>query len=603
MALLKSKLRVLTVGALMACALGLASCSDVEAKLPQDEQNAKILNVNETITHNELEDLYETIVPGDSSSAEKVLNELLLKLAYGRSGYFYNNGNHIGLSTIMAKKATMDEASFQKAVVEWVNTEKAVRFQLLGATDAYITQKVEDFYAHVMEAIQKAMWAHVTNSSYQDRGLFVESKFAKEQYANLYLDKATYDLIESTGRETLVDGSHTYKDVEAYFGDGYLTNYAKYLTINVLPDVYRKTLVEDYLIEDNYSSLGHSYARKVQYIALKESENDAMSTSKLVAAYAKRVLESDATAMNAAIHDITGAPAEIVIDEAAAKAFRDFHYLDRLYNGTFDADVEAAESYLSRLIYQDAGLEVKNGTVAGESVDYYPATKLGDVYDQYFKGQNDNRWNHTSTTLDFTGDGAYTRETGLLIEARKAFAANEVTEGWYTSSELSAVVSAFKDRLFKIQVANEVDSLDPAATIKNDSLSYGCYRQGNYYIIPETRESGDAHPYLYYDKSSSSWVILRVDEAVKGSKLARTSTYNPEVPGSVPSTYDDFAKAGRRNGKESQDQIVLTVAGLMASSETYAKAARQNVVKEAKIEYHDQSVYDYFKSTFPDLFD
>ncbi|MBQ9457785.1 MAG: hypothetical protein IJU64_04705 [Bacilli bacterium] len=601
MALLKSKLRVLAVGALMASALGLASCSDVSVELPKAEQDAKILNVTETITHNNLEDLYETIVPGDSSSAEKVLNEVLLRLAFNRSGYFFDQGDHQGLKTLMAKKATLSTEEFQKACINWVKDEKVVRFEIDGAEAAFVTKKVEDFYAHIMTAVKKAMWAHVTNSSYQERGLFVETKFAKEQYANLNIDQAAYEAIDKADRKTLVDGSHTFEDVATYFGDAYLDNYAKYLSLNVLPDIYRKTIVEDYLIDENYSSLGHSYARKVQYIALKESENDAMSTSKLVSAYAKRVLESTASDMNTAIHDVMAAPAEIVIDEAAGAAFRDFHFLDRLYNGTFASS--GAEYYLARLIYQDAGLEVKVSNIGATPVTYYPATKLGDVYEQYFKAQNDNRWNHTSTTLDFTGDGAYTRETGLLIESRKAYAANEVTEGWYTSSELSSVVSAFKDRLFKIQVANEVDSLDPAATVKNDSLSYGCYRQGNYYIIPETRESGDAHPYLYYDKSSSSWVILRVDEAVKGSKLAYSSNYNPEVAGSVPSTYNDFAKAGRRNGKASQDEIVLTVAGLMASSETYTKAARQKTVENAKIEYHDQSVYDYFKTTFPDLFD
>ena len=601
MALLKSKLRVLAVGALMASALGLASCSDVSVELPKAEQDAKILNVTETITHNNLEDLYETIVPGDSSSAEKVLNEVLLRLAFNRSGYFFDQGDHQGLKTLMAKKATLSTEEFQKACINWVKDEKVVRFEIDGAEAAFVTKKVEDFYAHIMTAVKKAMWAHVTNSSYQERGLFVETKFAKEQYANLNIDQAAYEAIDKADRKTLVDGSHTFEDVATYFGDAYLDNYAKYLSLNVLPDIYRKTIVEDYLIDENYSSLGHSYARKVQYIALKESENDAMSTSKLVSAYAKRVLESTASDMNTAIHDVMAAPAGIVIDEAAGAAFRDFHFLDRLYNGTFASS--GAEYYLARLIYQDAGLEVKVSNIGTTPVTYYPATKLGDVYEQYFKAQNDNRWNHTSTTLDFTGDGAYTRETGLLIESRKAYAANEVTEGWYTSSELSSVVSAFKDRLFKIQVANEVDSLDPAATVKNDSLSYGCYRQGNYYIIPETRESGDAHPYLYYDKSSSSWVILRVDEAVKGSKLAYSSNYNPEVAGSVPSTYNDFAKAGRRNGKASQDEIVLTVAGLMASSETYTKAARQKTVENAKIEYHDQSVYDYFKTTFPDLFD
>ena len=607
LAMLKSKLRVLSLGLLFASAIGLASCDDVVAKLPKAEQDVALLqNVGytEKITHNDLETLYEKLVPGDSSSAEKVLNELLLKVAYAKYGHFYSykvgDVTHDGVYEIMASKATaasVDE--FNAKVAAWVDGEKLPFFKptmAAGETIAHyngrIAALVEDFYNHILEAVKKSFWNSVTSSTYQVRSVFIEYKFARAQKSNLY-DIASAAL--GSPKETEIDGSDNYEDVEKYFADGYLTNYRDYIERSLLPDSYRKAIVEDYLRENNYTSLGHTYARKIQYIALADISGYSLATQRLVNAYAGLVLEATKAEMSATCGK--------EVDDAHVELFRDFHFLDRLYSGTYNQEDEVEEA-MAKKIYEEASFE--KVLIKGSTTDYYyPATKTGAIYKDYGE-LSDSRWTSGSST-DFTSGGAYTIETGLAIKLREAQAANQVTEGWYTSSELSSILSDLKTRLFKIQVANEVDSLKANATQEevdalNASLSYGCYRQGSYYIVPATRQKpveGEPYrPYLIYDKSSSSWVILRVDEAVKNSKLGKVS-------GSVdnPITYDDLAKAGRREGKPTENQIILTVAGMVAGSDTYVKAARQKVLQEGKLTYHDQSVYDYFKTTFPDLFD
>ena len=85
------------------------------------------------------------------------------------------------------------------------------------------------------------------------------------------------------------------------------------------------------------------------------------------------------------------------------------------------------------------------------------------------------------------------------------------------------------------------------------------------------------------DGGSSTLYFVRVDEAVKGPKL-------------TPGGESAYPEAKMK-------KIEVDVAALIGDGDTYKKAARQYYVRNAAISYHDQYVYDYFKETFPDLFD
>lgn len=172
----------------------------------------------------------------------------------------------------------------------------------------------------------------------------------------------------------------------------------------------------------------------------------------------------------------------------------------------------------------------------------------------------------------------------MLLKTRETVAASHVTEGWYTSTSLSNLASSISTRLFKITVANEVDR--EGAAENNAHGSFGWYVNGSYYMVPETYEQGEAYPYCIYDKDSSTWYIVRVDEAVKAPKLVLGGD----------ASYENIA------GKDIYD-IMYSVAGLVSGTESYQKAANQHYVEKMAIAYHDDHVYDYFKATFPDLFD
>ena len=183
-----------------------------------------------------------------------------------------------------------------------------------------------------------------------------------------------------------------------------------------------------------------------------------------------------------------------------------------------------------------------------------------------------------------------------MLKTREVMAKNSATEGWFTSSGLSELPSELRSRLFKVQVANEIDANydNDFNLITDKAYDYGMYVKGDYYLTPATYGNIE-HPYVIFDSSSSSWVLVRVDEAVKGPKLATDANSK--------ASYDYLAGRGLRAGKYSQNEIVWIVSDMIAGSDTYVKAARQEVIEAAKITYHDQDVYDYFKSNFPDLFD
>lgn len=569
--------------------IALASCDDIEARMTDAEEDAPILvdgsgnKVN--IYHNEMKEIYDALITSGDTNSEKILNNILLKLAESKFGSFYASENFVGLYALATSGSDADILSF-------VATHEIYK----GEDDAHSIANVKDFAATLVETIQKSFWSTVKNSSYQERNYFIENLFYKAEKAELYdfsaLDQAHIDAIEA--KRVAIDGSHSYKDVDNYFAADWIHTYQDYIQRSILQNAYRKGLVMNYLMVNNYGVLGRSYARKVQYIAIKDENNgDHLgSLYRLYHAYATRILQQE----DAAIASAAG----VTMNEELSAEVRDLHFLDKLFLGYF-ADQSADLYKVARYVYAGAGFTEDTGVISnaeGEniSVPFYKETKYGKLILDYRKQASD-RWHTSESTTDFTSSNAYTKETGLQIETDAIVASTNVTEGWYTSSGLSDLASDFKTRLFKMNVANELDTeADYDANTGRDDGSYTTRLKadGKYYLMPETYDDSgaDATPYVLYDSSSTTWYIIRIDEAVKANKLVKGGD-----------NYYDNLPAANRAGSQTANQIALQIAGLLGDSDTYKKAANQHYVEEAAISYHDQDVYDYFEKTFPDLFD
>lgn len=269
-----------------------------------------------------------------------------------------------------------------------------------------------------------------------------------------------------------------------------------------------------------------------------------------------------------------------------------FTFLGDLYKGTLKAT-----DAVSELIYADAGWT--KGTLGTGGGEYYNESSFGTIANKYNKITENRFTTDTSITSDFTGSGAYDVDTGLAIKIASLMATDETIHGWYSSSSgVTGLTDALKKRLFKIPVANEVDSTtwsDATGYADKSDLSYGQYHGGNYYLVPENYETSNEYPYVIYD--SSNWYIVKVDEAVKSAKIDSATT---GVSGS--STYYDNMPKHAAAADFYGESVAREIGYSLSSSDTWKKAAEQYYLEQMALIYHDDYVYKYFKTTFPDLF-
>lgn len=531
----KNKGLLIAIAALSMGAV-LASC-DVDAALAPSEKNEQIINLD-GVVNNTQEYIYDALVKSGDSNSEKILQQILTKIAEDQFGNFYEISAIIGNDTELAAYAANHAA-------------------YANATDP--VAKIKIFYNTLLEQVQKSFFDIANNSSYITRSMFFEEKFAKAQKADLY-DIAVEGVAFNVTQKKGVD---TYKDVDKYFHTGWLNDYKDYVERNVLPSQVRKQLIVEYLHDNNYGTLGRSYARKVEYIALPQNSTYKDKVLRLAREYAKQVLAADATAYAALPDNV-----------------KKLSFLDTLYKG-YTGDLDTNELIIANKIYDAAGFTA--ATLGATS--YRVETLYGDKLEDYKKITDDRFTNDSSAYNTFTGSGAYTKEVGLQIQTREIVAKNEVKEGWYTSSGLSDLPSTAKTNLFKIAVANEVDHPEKAS-----EATYTEYLNGSYFLNKNVSDPSDPEdlPYVINDIDSGTTYIVRIEEAVNSSKL---------VDADRDTSYNNIHDSNYR------ETIAYEVAYLLADNETYKKSANQHYIEEAALSYHDDAVYNYFKQTFPDLFD
>lgn len=533
----------------------LAGCDDIIATpIPAEYDEAQILNVD-GVPNNTMKQIYDALVKEGDSNSERVLRNILKIYSESMFGSFWEIKEAIDSGVDANIQAIADAHEVYK--------DEAGN----GAIG-----KVKNIYKHFLYEVKKVFYGYVTNSSYQERSEFIESKFYDTQVkANYSLGDEYYEDAKTVSGSFRVKESLDATELEGYFKDLFVT-YKNYIDIAVLPDIYRDQLVRQYLYTVNYRSLGLSYARKIDVIKLSENTAYTDATKKLVESYVSNIIE----------------------DDTSDFAKYDFTFLDRLYKGIpFDfagRDADLDQTIVEK-IYSDAGwtpftdadlgyAEFKADNAAYATSTIYKEGTFGGYIANYLKTY-DNSVDDSSVVSDFTNSGNYTMKTGLEIKKNALEAVNDTSHGWYNQSDIGSIVpSDISKRLFKIGVAQEVD---------NDTITdgrYGFYRHGSYFMIPEQFETGAAHPYIISE--SGTYYLVKVEEAVMNAKLTA----------SEDNYYDTV-----RNEPYAAEYIARSIAGILSSSDTYKKDSNKYYVEKMAIVYHDTSVYEYFLKTFPTLFE
>jgi hypothetical protein len=562
---------LLTLGVAALTMGGLASCGEVVATPTDDEYYAKLLDNGDgsaDIANNELKEIYDALVSEGDTNSSNVLNNILYLYSKSVFGDFWD------------LKAAVESGD--------VSAIAAAHDVYKDADGNPSGDKVEMIYRQILYKVKKVFYSYVTNSTYQVRSKFYEKKFYDAQVeANYDLDDSaeggykeepTQVRGETRILETLdaseIDSANATSDASAstsFFKNLFVT-YKNYIDINVLPDIYRDMLVDQYLYTENFTTLANSYGRKVEMIRLEANSAYPTAVGDIVLAYSQNIVNADASAW----------------DTATYGDLSDYglSFLDRLVKGYYD--FEGTEAAAAEMIYEAADWtaftaeEVANIPAIEGISDLTKIRKestLGGYISDLIHIYDPTYIDDSSLVSDYTSSGSYTVTTGFSIKTRSLIATSNITYGWYTTSnKISNATDDISTRLFKIGVANEVGS-DLSSSDGNGR--YVWERNGNYYLTPSSYESTNTAPFAISD--SGTWYIVRVEEAVKFSKFQDTSDVHYET---LEGEY-----------------IARCIADEMGSSDTYVNLSNRYWVNKMAIVYHDTSIYDYFKKTFPDLFD
>jgi hypothetical protein len=416
--------------------------------------------------------------------------------------------------------------------------------------DEALVEKIE-------RRINVKMYDLIASGQFETRNLFSEERFA------FSIEKQLYTLNREANDPFVVDFIFPPRNTEAIeSGDVledaiHLEYYEDFIQNNLLPKIYRELLVESYLIDEDYSSLGRSYARKVNYVALKVSSEYPEAVKYLMDTFIDQY--------------ILGEDAEGVADlEILARAWR-------------GVDIDDSPEYQ---LLVDAGL------AGGEA---FPRNLYGEILERFSKINPENPLlTDKSIESEFTGNGQYTPEIGLAIKANELSKRDFTTDGWHVKNGgLGSLPASIRDRVFNIGVANAIDRIsDETAGVANPQTSDFLRKiNGVSYLIPQTSQQNDTRNFLLYDANSTTYYIVQVLEAVNTTKMNASTT----------STTNYDAIVG--DDGETRTLIAGEIARILGVREASINASNLHWLKLADLKFHDQTIYDFFKERFPTLYD
>ena len=632
---MSSKYKIIAVALLGT--LGLAACSSDIVAEPSDYDKPiiEIGDYDKEIYNNIMSTVYDAIRDGDLAS--NVLNDVLYQYSISVFGRYNKVVNSDSTATtlkevvndILAHTGTDDIVSGATIADEFIKSHKAYwttdsdgnrinddeEESTIVGEDAAPSQSE---YARVLakwytieDRISETLYSNISSGSYSTRSVFYEEKYLMSLLNNLYdvanplvasevslglTESLIYPDIEETQVFDTIDGIATTPLLHRSY---YQSNYAldaqesasdanTYIEDQIIPEIYRSLLVEQYLLDETYNTLGRSYARKVNIIVITDNENYLDAADYLMTTFVKEYVNAMPAGDN-------GASVTSVADSTNKVDLDTFKMLSNAWRGI---DLTADET---DLLVSSKGFTAD--TYDGET--FYLGTEYGNLMEKIKKINDDPLLTDTEIENEFTNNNSYPISVGQEIQTNNIRLKNYTTNGWFIKNGgLSDLPDSIRTRLFNIAVANALPEVENEETIAqdrwtyengtwtynpdNDVNSYVAKINGKYYLKRDTSEQGGSDSdMLFYDRSSSTYYIIQIEEAVSSSKLSKTSDN----------------RYGQTRGDDVMEEVVNEVAKIIAKSESYSTLSTEYWLEQAALAFHDTVVYDYFKENYPDLFD
>ena len=648
---------------LAASTLLLSSCGKISAQFEGGDNT--LVNVGEGITldHNTLNVIYDAIKNSDSyeSDVNSILTEKLAQAVIGEFKIVANSENAYGFDVqlvgydVKEDGSATDEAtktSFIKSHPAYNNWDYS-GYKLTLKTESPSTSEFEarlnSIKGIIRSQVISTLWGEANATDYKRNNRFYEVLYAKNIYEQLYTINVSQEVLGEnvTLRDALYENKYlpTYdnhyiesgnSDFQGYYDlkakkyagnnehkatlhgftngvliDGsYNTNtdegrekiakvlhfgyYTDYINEAILPDIVENLLVEQYIFEEQYSAIGNTQTRRINYIAIADN------TEKNGKAFAEKFVQDYILTPS---EEIKGLSTEEKF-EIASDAWKGIDY--KISENANAATLATSIFGEGTLKNPSAGLdghvaadsdEAKNGYKSyyqnyGDDVatnekyfKYYENTEYATLVEEYSTLTNSSTTNNSTNYDKFTTIDSinYDPIVGFTIQADSIAIKDFTTNGWQTR-DASTLPDAIKNKLYSYGLASEW----------NTSLTSDDPYLGSYLYQAEAKEDEKTVRRTYLRKDSFT---STVDSLIW---LDSDTYYIVEIEDIV--TPNLVAIESDSTDKVARENKARTVGYTLASGDTYTTNAITHYLAQCNINYHDQDVYDYFVTTYPDLF-
>ena len=611
---------------LLAPALLLASCSSEILSTPTDNDNPLIVGSDGSPLTQEIYNNIKSIVydamRDNGTLASEVLDEILYQVAISVFGDYNTLTDLYGKLVLVSGQENTYQTNTE--IDEFINSHSA--YWVKDADGNRLTDQTsknkeyirfKESFERIKERIAERFYSDITSGSYLRNGYFYETDYLMSLRNSINnvanpLDQTNRSLLHDKYLivpEIEEDEVFTYDWEEEGKLNGLLTlslyeneelGY-NYVSNTFIPDIYRNLLVEQYLFDNNYSTLGRAYAREVNIITIANRESSPLLASNLMNAYVDNYINTDnaLVAQNASFDIISAAYRGVNVPEVGTVDSDDIYQ---------QAAFLLSEADAQHLTYtDDAGF-------TGETYQYWVGTSYGDMVKDLSKVNRNPLITDSSIESEFTNSGEYTVSQGVVNKTNKILKESYITDGWYIRNggleDLGEGFDSLRTRLFNIGVANALDNenypdrfaSDGTYSIPEEEGNYVAKIHGRYFLKPITRENpGDeeidyTNPSnrlkdILWSDSEGNFTIVEITQAVSSSKLSRNASTNYE------NLYEGI------DGFILMENISHEVAYVIAQNDSYKTLSTQYWLEAAEIVYHDDTIYDYFLENYPELFE
>lgn len=557
---------------------------------------------------------YESNLMGkfyDAISSEKnsqIVSEMLEDIAVNRFGSY--------AELDAAFKLEADGTVTHKDGYDAYVTKYGAEFDKKDDVEGQKAHRLELFYKDVMSRISEFFYNEITSGTYNDEeGRFDEQKLYLARFYEFFdiiipdgAKPASFFVTSDITKENAFSKLHYVYSNSGAGKKGYIEE-------KVYPQILKDKLVEEYVYDNNFNSLGRSYARKVSYI--KISYEDDTFTRNLFQSFGEECVEQNETVWDfetiskaikgyESVGSFSGDDGIVALSEGKALTI-----LKAALNGEdFTYDDETTGKKGNAVKVTDPIVYGSDTLVPAAS--YYKKTKLGAILEKYemaCRAEDAGRFANADdkAELDSFTANDKSKEYGLrekLIELAKE---DYTTDGWFIKNGgLSELPSALRDRLFNISVANVLDNADKLVLETKDNL--GAYEKdpqtgktltkrpylrnvyGRKFVITADCSDfkDDKYSYFYQDVEGKAIYMVEVLEAPSTPKLSKDQ----------PTSY---AKIDAEHPFRTEE-IARQVAKVLGTKDSYIKNAYTELLNKCHdFVFYDTSLYEYLKSEYPDL--